>query len=107
MGLFDFLKKPKTDTPTVTSKDGSSESERTSVFKGDLACISENSAEKKTDAVPSTSTNTGRTTENKDSADSVIFMTFAPIKKGSWICQECGTCNDEGLTGCIVCGLRR
>lgn len=107
MGLFDFLKKPRTDTSTVANKNGNPEAaERTSVFKGDLALISETSTQKKPEPARVAPVSAGQSTENKDSADSVVFMSFTPIKKG-WICPECGTKNDEGLNGCIVCGLRK
>ena len=107
MGLFDFLKKPRTDTSTAANKSGNPESgERTSVFRGDLALISETSTQRKAEPAHVAPVSAGQSTENKDSADSVVFMSFAPIKRG-WICPECGTNNDEGLNGCIVCGLRK
>jgi len=108
MGLFDFMKKPRTDVPMATGKSSDSESrERTSVFKGDLALLNDNSTQKKSETVYVYPVNDSQTIENKDSKDSVVFMSFAPIKKGCWICHECGTSNDEGLNGCVVCGLRK
>jgi len=106
MGLIDFLKRSRIDVPMTTDKSSNS-GERTSVFKGDLALISEDSTERNSDLVYTDPVTTCQTTENKDSADSVVFMSFAPIKKRCWICPECGTNNDEGLIGCIVCGLRK
>lgn len=106
MGLFDFLKKSRSDPPptsVVTDKPG----ERTSVFKGDLAFIQDTDATPKKEPSNSGYTPTHYTGENKDSADSVVYMSFAPAVRNIWICSECGTRNDEGLSGCVVCGLKK
>lgn len=108
MALFDFLKKPKTGTTPSGSTNGSSASgEPESVFMGDLAFLSESSSQNRTESVPKNPMNSSMTTANKDSSDSVVFMTFDSAKKERWACSECGTMNDEELNGCIVCGLKR
>ena len=106
MELFEFLKKNRSDppsAPTTTDKPG----ERTSVFKGDLAFIQDTDVTPKKEPSSTEYTPTHYTGENKDSADSVVYMSFAPAVRNIWICSECGTRNDEGLSGCIVCGLKK
>ena len=104
MGLFDFLKKSK-DT-TTSSNVGGSATGTASVFKGDLAMVQ---GVKKD--VPSTTekahTVKPTTSDNKDSSDSVVFMTFSDYAKAAWCCPECGTANDGSYDGCVVCGLKR
>ena len=106
MGLFEFLKKNRSDPPSVlTTMD--KPRERTSVFKGDLAFIQDADATPKKESSNTVYTPSRYTSENKDSADSVVYMSFAPTVRNIWICSECGTRNDEGLSGCVVCGLKK
>lgn len=108
MGLLDFWKKLKTDDSAEKNKIDNSESENEAVaFKGDLALIGKDSVEKEFEVVHTDLVNTGQATDNKDSPDSVIFMSFILPKKGLWLCPECGTRNEEYLNGCIVCGLKK
>jgi len=104
MGLFDYTKKPWMYTLSGTDENDNSEAgERASVFKGDLARISESSAKKAPKPVHIVSVGTGQTTGDTGSTDSTVFMSFERIEKGYWICPECGTYNDEGLNECSVC----
>ena len=106
MALFDFLKKSRSDPPSTTvvsEKNG----ERTSVFKGDLAFIQDTDAAPKKEPPKTEYAPTYYTGENKDSSDSVIYMSFAPVVRNVWVCSECGTRNEDGFNGCIVCGLKR
>ncbi len=108
MGLFDFLKKAKTDNSTAESKGGNSGSgDKASVFKGDLALISENNSDRKSDSGGTAPIINRPPAENKDSSDAVVFMTFPTTNNGNWVCPECGTKNEDSLNGCIVCGLRK
>lgn len=100
MGLFDFLKKGK-DTTTSSSAGGIA-----SVFRGDLAMVQD----MKKDSPNSTETGHNVKpilSDNKDSADSVVFMTFSDYAKIAWCCPECGTASDGLYDGCVVCGLKR
>lgn len=45
--------------------------------------------------------------ENVDSADSEVFLTFDSATRKVWTCLECGTTNDTGLNGCVVCGRKK
>lgn len=106
MGLFGFLKKSRSDpssTSVVTDKPG----ERTSVFKGDLAFIQDTYAPPKKEPSSTGYTPSYYTGENKDSVDSVVYMSFAPTVRNIWVCSECGTRNEDDLDGCIVCGLKK
>ena len=106
MGLFDFLKKSRSD-PAPTSVVADKPGERTSVFKGDLAFIQDTDVPPKKEPSKTGYTPTHYTGESKDSLDSVIYMSFAPAVRNIWICSACGTRNDEGLSGCVVCGLKK
>lgn len=104
MALFDFLKKGK-DT-TTSANAGVTTGRTASAFKGDLAMIQE----VKKDATFLTETVhnvNSASSDNKDSEDSVIFMTFSNYTKAVWYCPECGTANDGTYDGCVVCGLKR
>ena len=108
MGLFEFLKKPKSGTASSRNTSGDSASgEPESVFMGDLALLSESSSQNKTESVPQKPINSNIAATTKDSSDSVVFMTFDSGKNERWGCSECGTMNDNELDGCIVCGLKR
>lgn len=101
MGLFDFIKKLGTIGNTSESK------EQTSVFKGDLVDINEIGTEEKPKAVHDNPVSAEWGIDNKDSSDSIVFMTFVPPQKVCWVCSECGTINEDGLDGCAVCGLKK
>ncbi len=104
MGLFDFLKKGK--ETTTSSSVGGATGGTSSVFKGDLAMVQDvkkdppNSAGPAYNAKPPSS-------DNKDSAVSVVFMTFSGYAKIAWHCPECGTASDGSYDGCVVCGFKR
>lgn len=105
MGLFDFLKKTHTGSSAAVNAGDKPQSEgRTGVFKGDLAHISDTDEERKPESVHTVPGSSSTATDQKDSPDSVVFMSFAPTPKGRWLCPECGTSNEEELSGCIVCG---
>lgn len=106
MGLFDFLKKGRSDSSPASGaadKTGT----RMSVFKGDLALLQDPDTTAKKGPVKADDSPPSDSVEAKDSADSVVYMSFAPTAKKSWICPECGTRNEECLNGCIVCGLKK
>ena len=122
MGLFDFLKKSK---DTTTSNVGGT----ASVFKGDLAMVRDMKKKYsyRLPPIPTSgelemiqdvmkdSQNTTETahnikqitSDNEDSADSVVFMTFSDYVKIVWRCPECGTISDGSYDGCVVCGIKR
>ena len=100
MGLLDFFKKALGASSDETRD---TTLEQAVTFKGDLALIR--------DGV-TTSDNSNNVAgwhycENKNSEDSIIYMSFLPAEKGIWVCSECGTHNEEGLNGCIVCGFKK
>lgn len=101
MGLFDFLKKNKSDAHSLETGSSKSE-ERTSAFKGDLAFIQDRDMVEKKEKH-----HTGSSGENRDSLDSKVYMSFVSTSSKKWSCPECGTYNDENINGCIVCGLRK
>jgi len=101
MGLFDFLKKNKSDVHSLDT-DSSKSEKRTGAFKGDLAFIQDRDVAEKKEKY-----HTGSSSENRDSLDSEVYISFASVPSRKWSCAECGTCNDENINGCIVCGLRR
>ena len=106
MGLFEFLKKNRSEAPsgrTTTDKPG----ERMSVFKGDLAFIQDTDTTPKKEPTKTEYAPTNYIGENKDSSDSVIYMSFAPAVRNVWVCAECGTRNEDGFNGCIVCGIKK
>ena len=106
MGLFEFLKKNRgalSPVSATTDKPG----ERTSVFKGDLAFIQDTDATPKKEPPKTEHAPTYYTGENKDSSDSIIYMSFAPAVRNVWVCSECGTRNEDGFNSCIVCGLKK
>ena len=89
MGLFDFLKKPRTSSV----KSGYPEPENQSApFRGTLL---------PKDPVPPSPV---QTKTSVDSNDSFVFLSFAPVKTDRWTCPECGTYNDKSLNRCVVCG---
>lgn len=106
MGLFEFLKKNRSNMPSVhisADKPG----ERTSVFKGDLAFLQDTDTTSKKEPAKTECAPTNYTGENKDSSDSVIYISFAPAVRNVWVCAECGTRNEDGFNGCVVCGLKK
>lgn len=106
MGLFDFLKKNRSGSFS-SPRDASNSEKQINVFKGDLAFLQNAEVAEKKETSHVDNTHTGYASDNEDSADSVVFMTFAPITRNNWSCPECGTSNEESLNGCIVCGLRK
>lgn len=81
------------------------EIENEKVFKGDLASLNggdvNNAAQQGTNGEPAENI----ITPFDDTSDSYVFMSFVNVRKGRWICTECGTYNDETMSGCVVCGL--
>ena len=106
MGFFEFLKKKNSDqTPEPAAPD--KPEERKSVFKGDLAFIQDTN-----ETVEEKQSQPKEEPEKyedwgEDSADSTVYLTFIPAMRNVWICSECGTRNDNGLNGCMVCGLKK
>lgn len=104
MGLFGFLKRSRSDQSADTSDKPEA---RTGAFKGDLAFIRDTDITANTERSKAEDTIPRYTGENKDSADSDVYMSFAPRRRNIWTCSECGTINEESLDGCIVCGLKK
>lgn len=104
MALFGFLKKSRS-VPPAEAPDKSGE--RTIVFKGDLAFIQDEDITKNGERSKTEHAPPHYTGENKDSEDSVVYLSFAPVARNIWICPECGTYNEESLNGCVVCGLKK
>lgn len=103
MGFLDFLKKAFSDD--WMSLDGSVNRESDGgIFSGDLA---DNPSSTFGSPTLPQEKNTITSVENKDSADSVVFMSFINDNKIGWTCSECGTQNSDSLSGCIVCGLEK
>lgn len=101
MGLFDFLKRNKSDVQS--SNTGFNKSgEKITAFKGDLAFIQDRDIVEKKEKHRA-----GLSGDNRDSLDSEVYMSFVSTPPKKWSCPECGTCNDENINGCIVCGLRK
>ena len=117
MALFNLFKKQQENLAENDISEEKSQEENTSPFKGDLLSKCK-SPETKPEPVRVSSAPAyvapapvyvAPTWEakTKDSADSVVFLTFPTTQRRSWVCQDCGTKNDESLNGCVVCGLRR
>ena len=93
MGLFDFFKRRRDDSGPKPAPEGDEECK--SGLMGDLAQIHK-----------SPNTDTAQVTEDKDSDDCAVFLSFAPVEN-AWICPECGTRNGNDWDGCTVCGLKK
>ena len=110
MGLTGILKKSKDMTANGDDTAGG----MAGAFKGDLAAIQDGKEEA---AIPEATAvleeketaHDGKSaaSEDKDSADSVVFLTFRNDTEDIWYCPECGTANDPSYNGCAVCGFRR
>ena len=117
MALFNLLRKLQEDLADNDISEEPHQEENTSPFKGDLLSKCKNPETKpEPDRVVSAPVDVvpapiyvapAWEAKTKDSADSVVFLTFPTAQKRSWVCQDCGTKNDESLNGCVVCGLRR
>lgn len=104
MGLFGFLKKGRGAPP---SEIPDKSEERTSVFRGDLALLKDTDMITNEEQGKRKNTSSCYVSENKDSEDSIVYMSFSPAARNVWVCSECGTRNEKSFNGCVVCGLKK
>lgn len=100
MGLLEFFKNRKYNTAS-SNDDGTH-----SVFRGDLATVSD-MKDDASNSIKKKHSKKKNSLDNKDSIDSVVFMTFGDYAKFVWYCPECGTASEGLYDGCVVCGLKR